>query len=256
MRMNGKVGVVTGAAQGLGRETLDLLLREGAKVVAVDIDADQGAATVAELDGDGNAVFQPGDVTREEDIVAAISRAREEFGGFDFIHNNAGIQVEKPLLDTTNEDFDRLVAVNLRGVFWGCKRAVEAMLETGGGSIVNTASLLSLTGDPFLPAYTATKHGVLGLTRAIGGDPDYAQAGIRCNCVCPGDMETPMIQRYWDATPDPAAARASMEGAYPAKRIGHPREVAQAVLFLASDESSYLNGSYILADGGLTAKPY
>jgi NAD(P)-dependent dehydrogenase (short-subunit alcohol dehydrogenase family) len=202
----------------------------------------------------GTAVFERMDVTVEADIVGAIARVRREWGGFDYIHNNAGTQLEVPLHETTNEQWDHINAVNLRGVFWGCKHAVIAMRETGGGSIVNTASALSLVGDPFLPAYTATKHGVLGLTRAVG--TAYGIDGIRCNCVCPGDMETPMIIKYWEATGDPEKAKADMAAAYPAKKIGHPREVAQAILFLASDESSYANGSYMLIDGGLLAKPY
>lgn len=257
MNMEGKVGVVTGAGRGLGREVLRAVTAEGARAVVFERDEATGREAAREVgEAGGTAVFHHGDVTREQDIVAAIARARDELGGFDFIHNNAGIQIERPLHETTNEDWERVNAVNLRGVFWGCKHAVLAMRETGGGSIVNTASVLSLTGDPFLPAYTATKHGVLGLTRAVAADPAYAGAGIRCNCVCPGDMETPMIAQYFAATPDPAAARREMESFYPAKRIGQPAEVAQVVLFLASDASSFVNGAALVADGGLTAKPY
>jgi NAD(P)-dependent dehydrogenase (short-subunit alcohol dehydrogenase family) len=122
------------------------------------------------------------------------------------------------------------------------------------GSIVNIGSILSFTGDGYLAAYTAMKSGVLGLTKAIA--IDYALDGIRCNCICPGDMETPMIEQYFDGTEDPAAARAEMEAAYPGKRIAHPREVATAAVFLVSDESSFVNGTPILVDGGLTAKTY
>jgi NAD(P)-dependent dehydrogenase (short-subunit alcohol dehydrogenase family) len=255
MRLEGKAGVVTGAGSGLGREVLLALTREGAKIVAFDRDADGGEKAVAEAVGaGGTAVFEHGDVTREDDIVSAIARCREEFGGFDLIHNNAGIQIEQRLHETSNEQWDEVNGVNLKGVFWGCKHAVIAMRETGGGSIVNTASILALTGDPFLPAYTATKTGVLGLTRAVACD--YALDNIRCNCVCPGDMETPMIEKYFAATDDPVAARREMESAYPGKRIAHPRDVAMAVLFLASDEASFVNGTYILVDGGLTANTY
>jgi NAD(P)-dependent dehydrogenase (short-subunit alcohol dehydrogenase family) len=225
------------------------------KIVVFDRDAKGGEKAVAEAnEAGGSAVFHQGDVTREDEIAAAIGRCREEFGGFDLIHNNAGIQVEQRLHETTNEQWDAVNDVNLKGVFWGCKHAVIAMRETGGGSIINTASILAMTGDPFLPAYTATKTGVLGLTRAVACD--YALDNIRCNCVCPGDMETPMIEKYFAATDDPAAARKEMEGAYPGKRIAHPREVAMAVLFLASDEASFVNGTAILVDGGLTANTY
>jgi NAD(P)-dependent dehydrogenase (short-subunit alcohol dehydrogenase family) len=255
MRLEGKAGVVTGGGSGLGREVVLALTREGARIIVFDKNPEGGEKVVDEVTAaDGAAVFQEGDVTREDDIVLAIRRCRDEFGAFDVMHNNAGIQVEAPLHETTNEQWDAVNDVNLKGVFWGCKHAVIAMRETGGGSIINTASVLALTGDPFLPAYTATKTGVLGLTRAIA--VDYASEKIRCNCVCPGDMETPMIEKYFNATPDPAAARKEMEEAYPGKRIAHPREVAQAVLYLASDESEFVNGTQIVVDGGLTAKTY
>jgi NAD(P)-dependent dehydrogenase (short-subunit alcohol dehydrogenase family) len=255
MRLEGKNAVVTGGGRGLGREVVLLMAGEGAGVVVFDVNAEAGEAVAAEArDAGGRAVAFPGDVTSEEDIAAAIARCREEFGSFDVIHNNAGVQVEKPLHESTVEDFDWVTGVNLKGVFLGCKQAVLAMRETGGGSIINTASILAHTGDPFLPIYTATKTGVLGMTRAVA--VDYAPDGIRCNCVSPGDMETPMIQKYFDATPDPEATRAEMEATYPGKRFAHPKEVAQAVLFLATDEASFISGTYILADGGLTAKTY
>ena len=255
MRCAGKAGVVTGASRGLGRETLLALCREGASVVAVarDAEAGRGAAEEAAV-LDGGAVFVEGDVRREEDVVSAIDRCRTEFGSLDFMVNNAGILGEGRLHETTNVQWDDLVATHLTGAFWGCKHAVNAMRESGGGSIVNVGSILSFTGDGYLAAYTAMKTGVLGLTKAIA--IDYALDGIRCNCVCPGDMETPMIQQYFDGTDDPVAARAEMEAAYPGKRIADPLEVAAAVVFLVSDESSFVNGTPILVDGGLTAKTY
>ena len=255
MRLEGKGAVVTGGGRGLGREVVLLMAGEGAGVVVFDVNAEGAEAVAAEArEAGGRAVAFGGDVTSEEDLAAAIARCREEFGSFDVIHNNAGVQVEKPLHESTIEDFDFVTGVNLKGVFLGCKQAVIAMRETGGGSIINTASILAHTGDPYLPIYTATKTGVLGMTRAIA--VDYASDGIRCNCVSPGDMETPMIQQYFDSTPDPAATRAEMEATYPGKRFAHPREVAQAVLFLATDEASFVNGTYLLVDGGLTAKTY
>jgi NAD(P)-dependent dehydrogenase (short-subunit alcohol dehydrogenase family) len=255
MRLAGKAGVVTGGASGLGREVVLALTKEGANVVVFDLNAAGGERVVEEVKAvGGTAVFHQGDVTNENDITSAIRRCRDEFGTFNVMHNNAGIQVEGPLHETTTEMWDAVNNVNLKGVFFGCKHAVIAMRETGGGSIVNTASILALTGDPFLPAYTATKTGVLGFTRAVA--VDYAKDNIRCNAVCPGDMETPMIEKYFNATPDPIAARKEMEAAYPANRIIHPREVAQAVLFLASDEACSVNGTFILVDGGLTAKTY
>src|SRR6185503_2785375 len=164
-------------------------------------------------------------------------------------------RTEGRLHETSNALWDDLVATHLTGAFWGCKHALEAMRADGtAGSIVNIGSILSFTGDGYLAAYTAMKSGVLGLTKAIA--IDYALDGIRCNCICPGDMETPMIEQYFDGTEDAAAARAEMEAAYPGKRIAHPREVAMAAVFLVSDESSFVNGTPILVDGGLTAKTY
>ena len=255
MRLEGKGAVVTGGGRGLGREVVLLMAGEGAGVIVYDVNVEGAEAVATEArEAGGRAVAFEGDVTDEDQLAAAIARCSEEFGSFDVIHNNAGVQVEKPLHESTVEDFDWVTGVNLKGVFLGCKQAVLAMRETGGGSIINTASILAHTGDPFLPIYTATKTGVLGMTRAIA--VDYAGDGIRCNCVSPGDMETPMIQKYFDATPDPAATRAEMEATYPGKRFAHPKEVAQAVLFLATDEASFISGTYILADGGLTAKTY
>src|SRR6266516_436075 len=171
MGMEGKAGIVTGAGSGLGREVVALLASQGANVIVFDVN-DTGANEVArELSSESNGVVPyVGSVAREQDIVDAITACRDQFGRFDFIHNNAGVQVEKPLHETTNEDWQHLNDVNLTGVFWGCK------------------------------------HAVIGLTRAVA--TGYAAEGIRCNCVCPGDMETPMIQKYFAATPDPAAARA------------------------------------------------
>lgn len=255
MRMANKVGLVTGAASGLGEESAKLLAREGAGVLVCDIDVTNGERVAREIvAAGGTAQFMQCDVSREAEIIASIAEVRRLWGGFDFIHNNAGVQLEKPLHETTTEEWDWINTVNLKAVFWGCKHAVLAMRETGGGAIVNTASALSLVSDPFLPAYTATKHGVLGLTRSVG--LAYAIDGIRCNCVCPGDMETPMIVKYWHATGDYEKAKADMAAEYPAKKIGHPREVAQMVLFLASDESSYVNATYMIVDGGLLAKVY
>jgi NAD(P)-dependent dehydrogenase (short-subunit alcohol dehydrogenase family) len=255
MRAQGKMGLITGAASGLGYESAKLLAAEGAQVLLVDVDADGGERAAAEIRAaGGDAAFRRVDVTVEQDIIDAIAEVRERWGGFNFMHNNAGTQLEVPLHETTNEGWDRINDVNLKAVFWGLKHGVLAMRETGGGSIVNTASALSLVGDPFLPAYTATKHGVLGLTRAAGAA--YAMDGIRVNCVCPGDMETPMIIKYWEATGNPEQAKIDMGAAYPAKKIGHPREVAQMILFLVSDESSYVNASYMVVDGGLLSKCY
>jgi NAD(P)-dependent dehydrogenase (short-subunit alcohol dehydrogenase family) len=256
-RCDGRAGVVTGTSRGLGREIVYALTREGANVVALSRDAELGEAVAdqATRQGHGVAVFQQGDVTREDDVLAAIERCKAEFGAFDLIVNNAGILGEGRLHETTNEQWDALVAVHLTGAFWGCKHALLEFLATKTpGVIVNVGSILSFTGDGYLAAYTAMKAGVLGLTKAIA--IDYALDGIRCNCVCPGDMETPMIEQYFAGTDDPVAAREEMEAAYPGKRIARPEEVAAAVVFLCSEESSFVNGAPLLVDGGLGAKTY
>jgi NAD(P)-dependent dehydrogenase (short-subunit alcohol dehydrogenase family) len=255
MRFEGKSGIVTGGGSGMGREVVHEITAEGGKVLIVDRNEDSGAGVAAEVaEAGGTAAFEAADVTQENQIAEAVSRCGKEFGSFDFIHNNAGVQLEKQLHETTEEEWDWVNEVNLKGVIYGCKHAVIAMRERNGGSIVNTASIVAHTADPFIPAYSATKTGVLGLTRAIA--VGYAEDGIRANCVSPGDMETPMLQKYFDATPDPEAARAEMASAYPGKRLAHPREVAQAAVFLLSDDASFVSGEFLLVDAGLLAKTY
>jgi NAD(P)-dependent dehydrogenase (short-subunit alcohol dehydrogenase family) len=254
-RLAGKAGVVTGAAAGLGRAVLEEACAEGASVVGFDRDQAAGEATVEEVcRAGGKAVFQAGDVTKEADVAAAIQRSVDEFGACNILDNNAGIAVELSIDATTEEQMDAVLAVNLKGAFFACKYAVEAMKKAGGGAIVNTGSIVSLVGDPTLPVYGTTKAGLLGLTRSIA--MDYAEDGIRCNAVCPGDMLTPMLQRTFDSAPDPAAKRAEMESFYPLKRIADPREAATAVVFLLSDDASFITGASLAVDGGLTAKCY
>ncbi len=256
VRLAGKAAVVTGTSRGLGREIVLAFAAEGARVVALSRDAEAGSRVVAEANAAGGVtVFEQGDVTSEADIVRAITRCEGEFGSLDVLVNNAGILGEGRLHETTNEQWDRLVAVHMTGTFWGCKHAVTAMRAAGRpGAIVNIGSILSFTGDGYLAAYTAMKSGILGLTKAIA--IDYAADGIRCNCVCPGDMETPMIEEYFAGTEDATSARDEMESAYPGKRIAHPREVAAAVVYLASEEASFVSGTSLVVDGGLLAKTY
>ncbi len=256
MKLDGKAGVVTGTSRGLGREILGQAAAEGARVVTLARSAEAGQQAVDEVvAAGGDAVFVQGDVRREEDVAGAIGFCVTQYGALDFIVNNAGILGESRLHETTNELWNDLVATHLTATFWGCKHAVEVMRASGrGGAIVNIGSILSFTGDGYLAAYTAMKSGILGLTKAIA--IDYALDGIRCNCVCPGDMETPMIEQYFEGTDNPDSARAEMEAAYPGKRIAHPREVATAAIYLLSDDASFVSGTPILVDGALTAKTY
>ncbi len=256
-RVEGMAIVVTGATKGLGRETALLLAEEGAHVVGTGRDREDGARLErAAGDLPGHVVFVPGDVRSEDDVAAAVAACRTRFGSHDGMVVNAGILgPEGPLHETTGEQWDEVNDVNLRGAFLCTREAIRAFLDQGGGgAIVTVGSILSVVADPFISSYTATKTGLLGLTKAIA--VDYAARGIRANAVLPGDMETPMIQEYFAGQPDPTAARAEMEAAYPIKRLADPREVAQAVLFLVAPESSYVSGTHILVDGALTAKTY
>jgi NAD(P)-dependent dehydrogenase (short-subunit alcohol dehydrogenase family) len=257
----GRAGVVTGAATGLGRAIVHALVAEGASAVAVGRSEPKlkEATFGAGLDPD-RVACHVSDVTAEDQVLAAIRACIERFGRLDYMVNNAGVQIERSLIDTTAEEWDRVNDVNSRGAFFGCKHAVTAMMAGGpdgtGGSIVNIASALSVTADPQLVGYTASKHAVLGLTRTIAVTREYARAGIRANAVCPGDMATPLFDQYVAAQPDPELAQRELAAQYPGGRIADPAEVAQVALFLISDRSSFVNGAAIVVDGGLTACLY
>ncbi len=230
---------------------------EGAQVALVDIQARPVADAARSLIDRGfTAIAVVADVSDEMQTERMIVETQTAFGRIDFIHQNAAIQVEKLLHETQPDEWDRLMAVNLRSMYLGARAVIPRMLAQGGGAIVNSASILSLSADQILPAYTASKHGVLGLTRGIAVTELYAKAGIRCNCICPGDIRTPMVERYWAASADPAKAEADTLAHYPMKRIGTPAEMAEVVCFLVSDQSRYINGAHLVVDGGVMAKCY
>lgn len=254
----GKSGLVTGASGGLGRAIVLALAADGANVVALSRNAD-GLRETAELAAgmDGTVATLAADVTDESAVIDAVRSVENRFGAVDYVVNNAGMQIERGFLETTNADWDAIDATNVRGPFWVCKHAAEAMVRLGrGGSIVNIASVLSTSADPMLTAYTASKHAVLGLTRSIAVTRPLAREGIRANAVLPGDMETPMVQQYFAAHDDPEEARRQISSFYPVERIAHPAEVAGVVRFLVSDEASFVNGASIVVDGGLGAALY
>ena len=250
-RVQDKVCIVTGAASGIGLATARRLAEEGGRVAVADIDADGAErAAAALIDAGLDAHPFAVDVAEEESVRGMYAAAAERFGGIDVCHNNAGILLEGDTdpMDTDLATWDRLIAVNLTGVFLCIKHQLPHLLERGGGSIVNMSSMVALvgSGSPQV-AYAATKGGVLSMTREVA--ITYAKRGIRCNALCPGPVETPMFGGIFG---DDEEARARRMVHVPTGRFGRPEEIANAVLHLASDESSWTNGAALVVDGGIT----
>ena len=246
----GQVALVTGAGGGIGRATALAFAREGARVVASDVEGAGGEET-ARLVGasGGDAVHVACDVTRPDEVNDLVQAAVDAFGRLDCAHNNAGVEgAYGRTADCDEENFDRTCAVNLKGVFLCLKAEIAHMLGAGGGAIVNTASVAGVEGAKNLPAYVASKHGVVGLTRTAA--LEYATRGIRVNAVCPGPIRTRMLEALMEENPrmEPATI-----AAVPMRRLGKPEEIAEAVLWLCSDRASYVTGQGIVVDGGFTA---
>src|SRR5438445_9947829 len=245
-RLESKVPIVTGAGSGIGEATARLMAREGASIVVADINGTEAERVANELD---RAVAAEVDVADESSVVRMVETAIESFGGLDVLHNNASDASTNALdIDIVTLDmavFDRLVAVNLKGAFMGCKHAIPHMLVRGGGSIVNTASIDGFVGRGVRAAYGASKAGVVLLTKSVASQ--YGTRGIRCNAVAPGLTLTPGAVRH--ATPDYIEASSPR---YPMPRLCAPEDVANAVLFLASDEAAYINAATLMVDGGAT----
>ena len=245
----GKVAFVTGAAGGIGRAAALAFAREGANVVVADV-SEQGnqetARMIDELGGQALAVRC--DVTRAEDVRAALNKAVETFGRLDFAFNNAGVeQAITPAADLTEKEWDRIVAVNLRSVFLCMKHEIPLMLKQGGGAIVNTSSGAGVKGIAGQAAYCAAKFGIVGLTKATA--LDYAKSNIRVNAVCPGIIETPMMDRFSGGTPE---GRDRVIAQEPVGRMGKPEEIAASVLWLCSDAAAFVVGHAMVIDGGQT----
>jgi NAD(P)-dependent dehydrogenase (short-subunit alcohol dehydrogenase family) len=241
----GRVAIVTGAASGVGLETARLLLDAGASVVAVDI-----ADAIHELAGDAVATLQA-DASAAESAEAAVAIAVERFGRLDVLVNNAAQILYKGVLETDDVEWDRLLAVNVRSVFVHCRAAIPILREAGGGAIVNTASISGVVGLPAQAAYAASKGAVVMLTRQLA--VEFAPDRIRVNAVAPGAIDTPFLRRFVDAQPDPQAVEARIAGEHPLGRLAQPREIARAILFLASDDAAFVTGTVLMVDGGFTA---
>ncbi|MEO6195798.1 MAG: glucose 1-dehydrogenase [Thermoanaerobaculia bacterium] len=251
MRLENKVAVITGAGSGIGRESALLFAREGARVVVADVNDDAGQAVVEELRAaGGEAVYVRADVSKGADAEGMVRAAEESFGRLDVLFNNAGISHARDddAVATEEEVWDLTMNINLKGVFLGCKYGIPALRRAGGGSIINTASFVALLGaaTPQL-AYTASKGGVLAMTRELA--VIHAREGIRVNALCPGPLRTELLMKYLDTE----EKRQRRLVHVPMGRFGEAREIAQAALFLASDESSFTTGATFLVDGGITA---
>ncbi len=251
-KLDGKVAIVTGGASGIGRASALLFAQEGAKVVVADVDPKgrEVAEEIAKSGGTGTYVRT--DVSKPEDVEALVREAVDAYGKLDVIFNNAGIEGEQRFTaDCSVENWDRVLSINLKGVFLGMKYAIPALLKSGGGSIVNTASTAGITGYPSMPAYSASKGGVIQLTKTTA--LEYAKQGIRVNCICPGGIFTPLVERFTKGLPQEAIQK-MVEAVHPVGRFGTPEEVAKLALYLASDDSSFCTGAPFIIDGGMTAQ--
>jgi NAD(P)-dependent dehydrogenase (short-subunit alcohol dehydrogenase family) len=251
MRLEGKIALITGGASGMGKEAAELFAREGAKVVLTDVSDDAGRTVAAEIEGGGGeAHYVHADVSKEADARAMVAATLDHFGGLDILYNNAGVMPSDDGSVHTNTEatWDLVLAVNVKGVAFGCKYGIPAMIDSGGGSIINVASFVAWVGAATSQtAYTASKGAVLAMTREIA--VEYARRGIRCNALCPGPIETPLLMQL--LSDEEKRQRRLVH--VPMGRLGRADELASAALFLASEDSSFMTGASLIVDGGITA---
>lgn len=258
MIFQNRVAIVTGGASGIGRATVEAFAAQGAAVAIFDIDEQKGKTVAAEIKAKGgNCLFFSADIGKSKEVEAAFHGAHSAFKRIDFLFNNAGEELVAPLLETSEHDWTRILDTNLKGAFVLSKLAVESMLATGGGAIVNNASDAGLRAISVNTAYSTAKAGIVQLTRSIA--LDYGVKGIRCNCICPGCIRTPLCEKFnadvgaRQGKTGEQALKDFVDQYIPMRRVGTPEEVASVVTFLCSDQAAYINGATISVDGGLTA---
>jgi NAD(P)-dependent dehydrogenase (short-subunit alcohol dehydrogenase family) len=251
MKLKDKVALITGAGSGIGRATALLFAKEGAKVVVVDVNKDAARDTVDLIKKNGGeAVFVKTDVSKSGEVQNMIKETVKKYGKLDVLYNNAGIEGKQaPTAECSEENFDRVIAINLKGGFLGMKYGIQQMLKQGGGVVINTSSVAGLVGFSGAPAYCASKGGIIQLTRAAA--LEYATRNIRVNAICPGIIWTSMVERATENNQEMIKQFSDIE---PIKRMGKPEEVAAVALFLASDDASFITGAAVTVDGGYTAE--
>ncbi|WP_112182110.1 MULTISPECIES: SDR family NAD(P)-dependent oxidoreductase [Paraliobacillus] len=244
-----KVAVITGGGSGLGQATALRLAEEGINIAVVDVNEQGGNETVELLKKSGvDAIFIKADVAKVDEVKNYVEKTVEKFGSIDYFFNNAGISGSgKYYLDTDIKEIEQIVGINLMGALYGVRYVAEVMLKNGGGSIVNTASSAGVIGQDSVVTYSATKHGIIGLTKSMVAE--YAKDGLRVNAIAPGPTETPMVKEFFDANPE---MKENAENGIPQKRLGTPEEVAELVAFLLTSKAQYINGDVIRIDGGFT----
>ena len=253
-RLNGKVAIITGSGGGQGEAAAKLFAAEGAKVVVSDVNDEGGTAVVGAIEADGgSAIYQHADVSRADDVEALVSRATSHYGQLDILYNNAAIwsgrDIDNFVTALEEENWDRIIGINLKGIYLCCKFGIPALIASGGGSVINTSSVAGIMGSRNAThAYSASKGGVVSLTRAMA--MSYARDNVRVNAICPGGVDTPMIATMMNTEQRAERFAAS----HPLGRMGTPEDIAYYALYLASDESSWVTGTVVPIDGGYSAQ--